>query len=74
MKLRFKGKAYKDHLWKLASSSTVPYFEQNMKDLKDFNVEAMQWLSAIPPKHWSKSHFTGKFCLLIYFIVCCYGY
>lgn len=60
MKMRFKGKAYKDHLWKLATSSTVEYFEQNMKELKEFNAEAQLWLSEIPPKHWSKSHFSGN--------------
>ncbi|XP_022036681.1 uncharacterized protein LOC110939250 [Helianthus annuus] len=60
MKLRFKGKEYKDNLWKLATSSTVEYFEQNMQSLKAFNAEAQLWLSDIPPQHWSRSHFSGR--------------
>ncbi|KAK1424740.1 hypothetical protein QVD17_20078 [Tagetes erecta] len=60
MKQKFRGKAYKDMLWKLATSSTVEYFEMNMEELKKFNADAQLWLSEIPPKHWSKSHFSGR--------------
>ncbi|XP_035842103.1 uncharacterized protein LOC118488828 [Helianthus annuus] len=60
MKITFKGKAYKDMIWKLATSSTIEYFEENMQELKAFNAQAQIWLSSIHPKHWSKSHFSGR--------------
>ncbi|KAI3809479.1 hypothetical protein L1987_25455 [Smallanthus sonchifolius] len=59
MKHHFRGKAYKDMLWKLATSTTVSDFEILMDELKRFNSEAQLWLSKIPPKHWSRSHFSS---------------
>ncbi|XP_021984919.1 uncharacterized protein LOC110880772 [Helianthus annuus] len=60
MQLTFKGRAYKDILWKLARSTTVVYFEKTMEELKRINTKAHLWLSKIDPKHWSRSHFTGR--------------
>ncbi|KAJ9550389.1 hypothetical protein OSB04_014434 [Centaurea solstitialis] len=59
MKLRFKGKAFKEHLWKCAAASTVPMFNKAMDELKAFNGSFHGWLRQIPPKHWSKAYFTA---------------
>ncbi|KAK1436237.1 hypothetical protein QVD17_02016 [Tagetes erecta] len=32
--------------------------EQGMEEFKKFNKHAYEWLSKIPPKHWSRSHFS----------------
>ncbi|KAI3825504.1 hypothetical protein L1987_06994 [Smallanthus sonchifolius] len=60
MKLNFRGKAYKDLLWKMATSTTDMYFQNAMQELQKLNTEAHVWLSKIPPKHWSRSHFSGR--------------
>ncbi|KAD5318178.1 hypothetical protein E3N88_18124 [Mikania micrantha] len=59
MKGTFRGKLYKDMLWKCATSKTVPEFKTAMEELKAFNKDAHLWLSKIPPTHWSRSHFSG---------------
>lgn len=61
MKLRWRGEAYKTMLWKCATACTTQEFEKSMDDLKKFNNEAYLWLAKMPPKHWSRSHFSGKF-------------
>ncbi|XP_022033091.2 uncharacterized protein LOC110934216 [Helianthus annuus] len=60
MRLQFKGKAFKDLLWKCATTTTIVEFEKEMDALKSFNSECHLWLSNIPPKHWSRSHFSGR--------------
>ncbi|KAI3678919.1 hypothetical protein L6452_38223 [Arctium lappa] len=60
MKQAWKGRVYKEHLWKCATSSTLPEFQQAMNNLRAFNVSAYEWLNKIPPHHWSRSHFTGR--------------
>ncbi|KAK1411976.1 hypothetical protein QVD17_32873 [Tagetes erecta] len=60
MKQTFKGKAYKDMLWKLGTTTTKIHFQKAMNELKNFNKDAHDWLSKIPPNHWSRSHFSGR--------------
>ncbi|XP_076886006.1 uncharacterized protein LOC143535709 [Bidens hawaiensis] len=60
MKLKWRGKAFKDCLWACATATTVPDFIEQMEELKKFNIEAYKWLAGIPPQHWSRSHFTGR--------------
>ncbi|XP_076944258.1 uncharacterized protein LOC143614822 [Bidens hawaiensis] len=60
MKQQFKGKIYKDALYKMARSTTPVQFEKEMHALKDINIDAQIWLSNISPEHWSLSHFTGR--------------
>jgi transposase-like protein len=60
MKQKFRGKVYKDALWKLATSTTTVYFDKAMDELKAVNRDAHEWLSKIPPKHWSRAHFSGN--------------
>jgi hypothetical protein len=59
MKQNFKGKVYKDMLWKLATCTTVRQFEIHMDELKKISTDAHLWLSKIPAMHWSRSHFSG---------------
>jgi hypothetical protein len=59
MKISFKGKLYKDMLWKCATSTTEVNFKKAMDDLKKQNADAHTWLSKIPPQHWARSHFSG---------------
>jgi len=61
MKLHWRGRAYKDILWRCAISTTVNEFERHMADMKALNVQAYEWLRKIPPKHWSRSHFSGMY-------------
>ncbi|KAJ9542226.1 hypothetical protein OSB04_028732 [Centaurea solstitialis] len=60
MKLRWKGKAYKDLLWKCATATIVPQFQKEMEELRKFNADTYNWLKEISPHHWSRSHFTGR--------------
>ncbi|KAJ9546771.1 hypothetical protein OSB04_019314 [Centaurea solstitialis] len=60
MKQKWKGKVYSDYLWKCAAACTVEEFTVNMEEFKAFDADAHKWLKQIPPKHWSKSHFTGR--------------
>ena len=60
MKLQWAGAAYKEMLWRCATALTVPHFQKEMDKLKAFKKEAYEWLAKIPPKHWARSHFSGK--------------
>ncbi|XP_071718819.1 uncharacterized protein [Rutidosis leptorrhynchoides] len=60
MKGSFRGVAYKNHLWRCATVTTVPEFEHAMNQLKEFDNAAYVWLSDIPPHQWARSHFTGR--------------
>lgn len=60
MNLTLKGEDYKEMIWKCATSTTVVRFEQNMEELKNYNKNAHDWLSKIPPEHWSRAYFSGK--------------
>jgi hypothetical protein len=56
MKLQWRGKFYKDLLWRCATASTVPYFDKAMDELKRVNDKAYEYLKKIPPQHWSRSY------------------
>ncbi|KAI3509052.1 hypothetical protein L1887_24076 [Cichorium endivia] len=60
MKLQWKGKAFKDMLWKCATTTTVQEFNHAMEEFRQLNNECYKWLKAIPAQHWSRSHFTGR--------------
>ncbi|GKB99806.1 mutator type transposase [Tanacetum coccineum] len=59
MKLSWRGKFYKEMLWKCATASTIQKFDKRMEEMKNHNLEAYEWLRKIPPQHWARSHFTG---------------
>ena len=58
MKLQWKGKAFKDSLWKCAAATTIPHFEHAMEELKCLSNAAYEWLKQIAPHRWNRSHFT----------------
>ncbi|GJY33356.1 crooked neck-like protein 1 [Tanacetum coccineum] len=60
MKQGWCGQAYKDLLWRSASATSVKEFEKYMLELKMMNPKAHEWLNKIPPKHWARSHFSGR--------------
>ncbi|CAI9302964.1 unnamed protein product [Lactuca saligna] len=43
-----------------ATATTIPEFEHCMKEFSNYDKEACEWLRKIPPKHWARSHFTGR--------------
>nr|GEV53798.1 hypothetical protein [Tanacetum cinerariifolium] len=59
-KLKWRGTAYKELLWKATSALIVPYFEKVMDEIKSFNKDCYEWLAKIPPIHWARSHFSGR--------------
>ncbi|KAK9074462.1 hypothetical protein SSX86_007060 [Deinandra increscens subsp. villosa] len=58
----YRGKIYKDMLWKIATSTSVVHFDKEFDILKNINSEAASWLAKIPPKHWSRAHFSRNEC------------
>ncbi|KAG8380434.1 hypothetical protein BUALT_Bualt06G0014900 [Buddleja alternifolia] len=52
------GLGLKDKLWNLAKATSVAQFSWQMDLLKKVDEGAHQWLSEVPAKHWSKSHFS----------------
>ncbi|GJW32337.1 hypothetical protein Tco_0052369 [Tanacetum coccineum] len=57
MKQGWCGQAYKDLLWRAASSTNVRDFEKCILELKMINHKAHEWLNKIPAEHWARSHF-----------------
>ncbi|CAI9280018.1 unnamed protein product [Lactuca saligna] len=57
---RWRQTEYRDHLWRCASATTIPEFEHLMKEFSQYDKEACEWLNQIPPKHWARSHFSGR--------------
>lgn len=65
MKQQWRGRYYKDILWRAACTTTRVQFEATMKHMKRLNVDAYNWLAKIDPKHWTRSHFTrNKICVI----------
>ncbi|KAJ0864562.1 putative MULE transposase domain-containing protein [Helianthus annuus] len=61
MRSKLRGDLYKDMLWKCASATTVHFFNKDMDEIKQKDVGLYNWMQQIPPKHWTRSHFSGKF-------------
>ena len=53
----FPGLLLKQMLWAAARATTPAVFERKMKELKDVNERAYNWLASKNPSEWSKSHF-----------------
>ncbi|XP_021991596.1 uncharacterized protein LOC110888374 [Helianthus annuus] len=60
MKPRWKGDVYKDLLWSCASVLTTRCWENAMKAVEEKDKDLHDWLKEIPPRHWSRSHFSGR--------------
>ncbi|KAJ0951333.1 hypothetical protein HanPSC8_Chr02g0058741 [Helianthus annuus] len=48
-------------LWSCASATTTQHFDRGIKEISKTDKALFDWLRHIPPKHWSMSHFTGRF-------------
>nr|GEW00089.1 ent-kaurene oxidase, chloroplastic-like [Tanacetum cinerariifolium] len=60
MKAQWRGKQFKELVWKCASATTVPYFDRQIEKLKRLDEGAYEYLKKIPPQHWSKFYFSDK--------------
>ncbi|CAL9004535.1 unnamed protein product [Prunus brigantina] len=58
-RLQFKGKALSDKFWGVAKATNVPQSARQMKELKNLDIDAYDWLTepGKPPRHLSRSHF-----------------
>ncbi|CAI9262009.1 unnamed protein product [Lactuca saligna] len=53
MRKLFKTTEYKEYFWRCATATTIPEFEAVvMVELRNYDIEAYQWLLKIPPHHW----------------------
>ncbi|KAL6189133.1 hypothetical protein ACLB2K_040523 [Fragaria x ananassa] len=55
----FPGMVLKDQMWACAKSTTLPYFQKEMKTMKELELDAYKWLTAKerPAKHWCRAYF-----------------
>ncbi|CAL2255788.1 unnamed protein product [Prunus armeniaca] len=51
------GLVLKQHMEATARSTTIPWFQAEMKKLKDLSGPAFDWLSRLDPMQWCRSHF-----------------
>ncbi|GJY19098.1 mutator type transposase [Tanacetum coccineum] len=58
MKLQWRGKLFKELLWRCATTTTVTHFNRVMEEVKQANKDVYDWLKDIPPQHWARSHFS----------------
>ena len=59
-KQKFPGNSLKGKLWGAARSANIESFSEYMELIKNESAGAYDWLSAIPPHHWSRAHFTTE--------------
>ncbi|XP_074271165.1 uncharacterized protein LOC141595091 [Silene latifolia] len=57
-KLQFTGQVYKDAFWSAARCTTKAQFKRNMEGMKFLSQAAYDYLTAIPPQHWSRHAFS----------------
>ncbi|KAI3512708.1 hypothetical protein L1887_20026 [Cichorium endivia] len=60
MKKTWKQNEYKEYLWKCATATTKPEFENFMREFSFYDRKACEWLKQIPAQHWARSHFSGR--------------
>ncbi|XP_073133760.1 uncharacterized protein [Henckelia pumila] len=56
----FRGQAFKIALWNCATATMVMEFGRKMKELRDLNERAAEWIADKPPHQWSRSHITDN--------------
>ncbi|XP_076912923.1 uncharacterized protein LOC143571364 [Bidens hawaiensis] len=56
----WRGDLYKGLFYRAASTTSVPYFNMAMEEIKKTNLDMFFWLSEIPAARWSRSHFSGR--------------
>ncbi|XP_024190465.1 uncharacterized protein LOC112194459 [Rosa chinensis] len=55
----FPGKVMKDQMRKCAKSTTLPYYLNDMEEMKALDEDAYKWMTddERPPKHWCRAFF-----------------
>ncbi|GKA62292.1 mutator type transposase [Tanacetum coccineum] len=59
MKLQWRGKLFKELLWRCATATTVSHFNRVVEEVKQANKDVYDWLKDISPQHWARSYFSG---------------
>ncbi|XP_031101931.1 uncharacterized protein LOC116005834 [Ipomoea triloba] len=54
----FHAKAIKETLWAAARTTTVNSFKDELRKMKELDINAFEWLENKQPSEWSCSHFT----------------
>lgn len=54
----YKGKHFKDLLWRAGNSTTISAFNAAMLEIQNVDKKCFEWLQSKSPKEWSKSHFS----------------
>lgn len=55
---KYPGEEMKSCLWSAARANTIPHFERAMESMKEMDEQAWKDMLEIPPKQWSRSHFS----------------
>ncbi|XP_020260757.1 uncharacterized protein LOC109837082 isoform X2 [Asparagus officinalis] len=66
-KQKWSGKSFKDVMWKACRAYIKFVFDEAMKEIKDMDESAFNYLMAVDPSHWSRHAFreaTKLDCLL----------
>ncbi|XP_058223177.1 uncharacterized protein LOC131332884 [Rhododendron vialii] len=56
----YKGKEWKDLMWQAASVYTIQEFEEKMKEIKELDETAYEWLMREEPRTWARCMYSGR--------------
>ena len=59
-KLKHPGEGLKQPMWNAARSSTVPWYNKHMDDLRVISQEAFDWFEDKRPRQWSRAFFVDE--------------
>ncbi|GJY39256.1 transposase, MuDR [Tanacetum coccineum] len=59
-KLQWRGKLFKELLWRCDTATTVSHFNRVMEEVKQANKDVYDWLKDISPQHWARSYFSAR--------------
>ena len=54
------GEDLKNLFWKASQTLNFNEFQHTMRRIETLNKDAYEWLSAIEPKHWTRSKFDHR--------------
>ncbi|KAI3818709.1 hypothetical protein L1987_12524 [Smallanthus sonchifolius] len=60
MRKQWRGDVFKSMLWRVASATTLPFYDNAMDEIKRADKTLFEWLSKIPPTSWSRAHFSTR--------------
>ncbi|XP_058217317.1 uncharacterized protein LOC131328386 [Rhododendron vialii] len=56
----YKGKEWKDLMWQAASVYTIQEFEAKMREIKEIDETAYEWLMKEEPRTWARCMYSGR--------------